>query len=106
MSIEERIERMKEFFLRTLFTSKKLNIIDQEKIDLPIAFSEFNEITVLDGVNELVDKQLAGNVDDFYVFLLRPDVLADGLHQMCFAKADTSVNEKRIVRTGGRLGYC
>ena len=43
MSIEKRIERVKEFFLGTLFASQKLDVVYQEEIDLAITFSEFDQ---------------------------------------------------------------
>ena len=71
---------MKKFFLRALLTSKELDIVNQEEIDLAITLPELNQITVLDCVNELIDEQLAGDIDHLHVFLLGPDVLANGLH--------------------------
>src|SRR5438093_3096687 len=105
MSVEKRIERVKEFFLGTLFASKKLDVVYQEEIDLAITLSEFDQITVLDRVDELVDEQFTGDINHLYVFLLGPNVLADGLHQVGLAKTDTAINEQRVVRACGRLRH-
>src|SRR5436190_12125753 len=105
MSVEKRIERVKEFFLGTLFASEKLDVVYQEKIDLAIALSELDQITVLDRIDELVDEQFTGDVNHFYVFLLGPNVLADRLHQVGLAKTDTAINEQRVVRARGRLRH-
>src|SRR6266496_4828923 len=105
MSIEKRIESVKEFFLGTLFATEKLDVVYQEEIDLAIALSEFDQIAVLDRVDELVDEQFTGDINHLYVFLLGPNVLPDGLHQVGFAKTDTAINEQRVVCARGRLGY-
>src|SRR5882762_8508684 len=105
MSVEKRVECVKEFFLGTLFSPKKLDVVDQEKIDLAIALSEFDQITVLDRVDELVDEQFTGDINNLYVFLLGPNVLPDGLHQVGLAKTNTAINEQRVVCARGRLGY-
>ena len=41
MSVEERIEGVEKFFLRTLLAAEELNVVDQEQIGLAIAFAEF-----------------------------------------------------------------
>ena len=103
MSIEKRIERVKEFFLGTLFASEKLDVVYQEEIDLAIALSEFDQIAVLDRVDELVDEQLTRDVEHLHVFPFGPNELADGLHEMRLAQTNTAVNEKRIVGARWRL---
>ena len=84
---------MKEFLLGAFLASQKLDVINQKKIGLAIAFPELHQITVLDRIDELVDEKFTGNIDHLHVFLLPPDVLTDGLHQMRLAKTDAAVNE-------------
>src|SRR6478672_11150393 len=103
MSIKERVERMEKFLLRPLLSTQKLNVINQKKVGLAITLPEFDEITVLDRVDELVDEQLARDVDHLHVFLFRPDELADGLHEMGLAQTDAAVNKEGIIRTRRRL---
>src|SRR6476646_7375222 len=103
MSIKERVERMEKFLLRPLLSTQKLNVINQKKVGLAITLPEFDEITVLDRVDELVDEQLARDVDHLHVFLFRPDELADGLHEMGLAQTDAPVNKEGIIRTRRRL---
>src|ERR1700751_4907445 len=103
MSVKERVERVKEFLLRSLLTTEKLNVVDQKNIGLPITLPEFYQITVLDRVDELVDEKLTGDVDHLHVFSFRPDELADGLHEMGLAQTDATVDEEGIVRTRRRL---
>src|SRR5205823_3002594 len=104
MPVEERVERMKEFFLRTFLAAEKLNIVDTKQVRLAIPLAEFDQVIVLDCVDELVDEQLARKINDLGVFLFRHDVLPDRLHQMCFAETDAAINEKRVVSARRRLG--
>ena len=101
--VEERVERVKKFFLRTLLAAKKLDVVDQKEISLAIAFSELDQITVLDRIDELVDEELTGEVHHLRVFFLRPHVLTNRLHQMRFAEADAAVNKEWIVSARRRL---
>src|SRR5262245_6340811 len=98
MPVKERVERMKEFLLRPLLASEKLNVVDQKKVGLAITLSEFDQIAVLDRIDELVDEQLTRDVDNLHVLLFCPDELSDCLHQMGLSEADAAVNEQRIVR--------
>src|SRR6476620_3789800 len=103
MPIKERVKRMEKFFLRALFSTEKLNVINQEKIGLAITLPEFHQITVLDRVDELIDEQLTRDIEHLHVFSFRPDELADGLHEMGLAQTDAAVNKEGIIRTRGRL---
>src|SRR5206468_4138917 len=103
MPIKERVERVKEFLLRPLLASQKLNVVNQEKVGLSITLPELDQIAVLDRVDELIDEQLTRDINHLHVFSLRPDILADRLHQMRLAKADATINEQWIVRARWRL---
>ena len=48
---------------------------------------------MLDRVNELVNEQFAGEIHYLGILLLRPNVLADGLHQVRLAETDAAVHE-------------
>src|ERR1043166_862263 len=98
MPVKERVERMEKFLLRPLLTTEKLNVVNQKKVGLAITLPKFDQITVLDRVDELVDEQLTRNVDHLHVFPFRPDELADCLHQMGLAQPDAAINKQRIVR--------
>src|SRR5437660_3813084 len=98
MPVKKRVECVKEFLLGTLLASQKLDVINQKKIGLAITLRELYQITVLDRIDELVNEEFARDIDHLHVFLLRPNVLAGGLHQMGLAKTDSAVNEQRVVR--------
>src|SRR5213080_332587 len=62
MTVEESIEGVEKFLLRPLLPAEELNIIDQEKIRLPVTFAEFHQSVVLDSVDKFVDKKFARQV--------------------------------------------
>src|SRR6266536_529715 len=101
MSVEKRVERVKKFFLGTLLASQKLDIVNQKKIGLAITLPEFDQIAVLDRIDELVDEKFTRDVYHLHIFLLRPDVLTNRLHQMGLAETDPAVNEQRVIRARG-----
>ena len=103
MAIKERIESMEKFFLGTLFSAEKLNVVNQEQVSLAITFPEFDQVVVLDRVDELVDEEFAGKINHFRVLLFRHHVLPDRLHQVRFAKTDAAVNKERVVGARRRL---
>src|SRR5215475_11859437 len=103
MAVKQRVECVKKFLLRPLLTTEKLNVVNQKKVGLPITLPEFDQIAVLDRVDELVDEQLTRDIDHLHVFPFRPDELADGLHKMGLAQTDAAVNKEGIIRTRRRL---
>src|SRR5713226_1077722 len=103
MTVEERVEGVKKFFLRAFFTAEKLNIVNAEQIGLAITLAEFDQVIVLNRVDEFVDEKLARKINHLHVFLLREHVLANRLHQVRLAKTDAAVDEKRVVSARRRL---
>src|SRR5713226_9144507 len=97
MTVEERVEGVKKFFLRAFFTAEKLNIVNAEQIGLAITLAEFDQVVVLNRVDEFVDEKLARTINHLDVFLFREHVLPDRLHQVRFAKTHAAVNKKRVV---------
>src|SRR5206468_10036382 len=93
MPVKERVERVKKFLLRPLLTTEKLDVVNQKNVGLAITLPEFDQITVLNRVDELVDEQLTRKVDHLHVFFLCPDALADGLHQVRLAQTYATVNK-------------
>src|SRR5436189_3739534 len=49
MAVEEGVEGVEKFLLRALFTSEKLDVIDQKQVRLSIAFAKLNQVVVLNG---------------------------------------------------------
>ena len=57
---------MEKFFLGTFFINNKLNIVNEQHIHVPVFLPEFggsDVVLVADGVNQLVGKFFAGDVN-------------------------------------------
>src|SRR5215831_6469475 len=104
MPVKERVEGMKKLFLGALFATEKLDVIDQEQIGLSITLSKLNQIIVLNGVDELVDKQLTGKIHHLRILFLSANVLADCLHEVGLAQTNAAIDKERVVSPCRRLG--
>src|SRR5256714_11094214 len=80
MSVEQRVEGVEKFFLRTFLAAEELDVVDAGQIGLTITFAKLDEIIVLNRVDELIDEELARKINHFRVLLFRDDVLANRLH--------------------------
>src|SRR5260370_28305261 len=90
-------------YWETSLPTENWDVINKEEIGLAITLSDFAQITVRVRVDKLIDDQFAGEIHDFRILLLRPNVLANGLHQMRLAETDAAVNEERVVGARRRL---
>src|SRR5438477_12893215 len=97
MAIKQRVEGVEKLLLRALLATKKLDVIDQKEFRLTIALAEFDQVIVLNRIDELVDEQFAREIHHFGRFLFDPSVMPDGLHQMRLPKSHATVNKKRVV---------
>src|SRR5450432_3760681 len=103
MPVEKCVEGVEKLFLRSLLTAEKLDVVDQEQVRLSIALPKFDQVVMLDRVDEFVDEEFAGKVHDLRVFLLHPDVLTDRLHEVRLSESDPAVDKERVVSSSGRL---
>jgi len=95
---------VEEFLLRAVFAGEELDVVDEEDVDLAVAFAEPGEFAVLDGADVVVGELLGGDVENLEVLFVFLDEVADGLHQVGFAETDAAVEEERIVGARGGLG--
>src|SRR3954469_2925433 len=103
MTVEERVEGVKKFFLRALFAAEKLDVVNQQQIGLAVTFAELDQVVVLNRVDEVVDEELAREIHHLRAFFLCADVLPDGLHEVCLAETHAAINEERVVGACRRL---
>src|SRR3954471_820048 len=103
MAVEERVERVEEFFLRPFLAAEELNVINQQEISLAITLPELHQVVVLNRVDEVVDEQLAREVHHLAAFFLAADILPDRLHEVRLAEPDTAVNKEWVIRPRRRL---
>ena len=106
MAVVERVERVEKFLLRTFLARKKLDIVNQKNVSLTVFLAEFDERSVLDGINELICKLFTGKVNDLCRFIGCLDMVADRVEQMGLAQSAHAINEKRVVGRRRRLRHC
>ena len=98
MTLQKRIEGVKELLLGALFPCKKLNIIDHQRIQGPISGLEIVDGIVLQGLHHIADESLAVHVGEPCIGAAFFEPVGDRMHQMGFAQTHTAVNEQRVVR--------
>src|SRR5262249_34137987 len=96
--VPERIEGMKELFLRLLAPGEELNVIEEQQV-APVAVprAELVHLVVLKGFDELVREAFGRDVDDACVRLLLEDTMRDRVHQVGLAEACSTAQKERIV---------
>ena len=98
---------MEELLLRPLLVGQKLDVVDQQHVDRPVALAEGRHAVETDRVDQVVDELLRREVQDLQVRLPVEDAVADGVHQVRLAEAHAAVEEQRVVavRRARRHGH-
>ena len=97
------IEGVQKLFLRGLFVGQEVDVIDQQHIDASKAMPKRIAIVALDGIDEVIGKLLAGDVNAIELRVLLLDAIIDRLQQVRFAEPAPAVNEQRVVLGRGAL---
>ena len=100
----QRVERVEELLLQALAVLEELDVVDEQDVDLAVAALEGVAGVGPDGVDELVEERLGGDVAHLVVLVVVVHVVADGVQQVGLAEPGRAVDEQRVVRAGGRLG--
>jgi len=82
-----------------------VNVVDHQHIDVAIAIAKLIHIAAADGVNELIDKTVAGEIQNPRVGLAIQDLLANCLEQVGLAQTHIAMNEERVVSLARLLGH-
>lgn len=97
----EGVERMEEFFLRSISFGEVMNIVNNKQIDVSEAVSELCHLSGLDCFVEAGHESVAGCVEEFECWDIAHGFLADGLQQVCLAESDSAMDEERVVGFAG-----
>jgi hypothetical protein len=81
-----------------------LDVVDQQHVVGAVPLLEALDPLVPQRVDEIVHERLARHVANTQRRAVQPDVVRDRVQQMRLAEARVPVDEKRVVRLGGRLG--
>ena len=95
---------MKELLLETFTVLEELDVVDQQDVDVAIAALERRVGVGANGVDELVEERLGGDVAHSVVLVVVVDVVADGVQQVGLAESGRAIDEQRVVRARRRLG--
>ncbi|MNH16116.1 hypothetical protein D3C79_757460 [compost metagenome] len=88
---------MEELFLRTLFIGKKLDVIDQQRIDRTVITLKFFNGIVLQGFDHVLNKAFRVHIDHFGVGLAGHDAVAYRVQQVSFTQAGAAIQEQRVI---------
>ncbi len=95
-------DRMQEFFLSRTLVVQKLNIIDQQDIDVAKPLPERRDCSRCERGCEIIGECFAGEVHHVFCRMLPPRFCVNGFQQMSLAGTRASVNKQGIVAfTGG-----
>ena len=84
---------MKEFLLNALFSGEELNVVNEEKIDIPITSPEFCKRVFLNTTYKFVCELLARHVNDAGVGVAIKRLMGHGVHKVGFAQASLTIEE-------------
>ncbi len=101
LAVIEMIERVKKFFFGSLSSGQIVDIIHQEYIDTSVFLSKIQNFSVLKMIDEIIHEFFCCDIEDFEADgLSRMNMMSDGVHQMGFSQAGSSVDVEGIVRFG------
>ena len=95
---DQRIEEVKELFLRAILAAEELDVVDQQQVQRSIVPFEILERLVLIRAHDVGHVRFRVDVADLAAWVLRLDVVPDRLDQMRLAEPDAAVDEERVVR--------
>src|SRR5438046_9834252 len=108
----QRVKSVEELFLRSLLLSEKLNVVDEQQVDIAELVPKTGHLVVAQRVDHLVRELLARHVADRGLWHALLHFVPDRLHQVGLAHSYPAVQEERVVglrRTlsnSARCGMC
>ena len=94
----QRIERVKEFFLRRILAADELHVVDQQQVHRTDALLEPHDALEAQGADELVHEPLGAEIDDPPLGPQRPRAQPDRVHQMRLAQTDAAMDVEGVER--------
>ena len=75
--VDQFVKDGEERFMALFLAGQKLDVVDQQDVQIVHFFFEFLNLAVFDGIDAGVDEVFAGRVVDFFVRRMGADVVAD-----------------------------
>jgi len=104
VGLEELVERVEKLFLGALFVGQEVDVIDDEHVRVAVAVTELAHLAGGDGLDELVHKAFARNINNPEIRLLVQDALTNRLQEVRLTQAHAAVNEQRVVGHARLIG--
>ena len=82
-----------------------MNVVDQQNVCFSVLFAELVGMSVSDAGDHLVGEILTLDVDDVVIGMVFMYLVGDRVQQVSLTKTAGAVNEQRVVRMSGVLGY-
>ena len=96
---------MEEFLLRLLLALQKLDIVDDQTVNITVLLAEGLSRLILDRIDDFVRKLFTGGVEHLHAGVVLLDAVADSVHQVSLAQTNTAVQEERVVGMRRIVGY-
>ena len=96
------VESVEKSLLGAVFSTKKLNVIDEKHIKRAVPGLELRRAPLADGGGELVGELLAGDVAN--TMARREGLVANGMEKMSLTQTHGPVKKQRIVGAARRFG--
>ena len=71
---------MEEFYLRLLLALQKLDIVDNQAVDIAVFLAEGLSSFVLDGIDDFVGELFTGGVEYLHAGVVLLNAVADSVH--------------------------
>jgi len=101
--LEEIVKGVKELFLDALFAREKLDIVNQQHVDMAVSLTELGQAILLQCLDKLVGEFFGRKVRHPSIGIVAQNRVANRVHEVGFAQAGVAVNEKRVVGLRGGL---
>src|SRR6056297_527259 len=95
---------MEEFFLRTVLAGEELDVVDQQRVDTPVARLESVDGRVAQRLDHLADEFFRVQVDDLEIGIALGQFMPYRVQQMGLAEPGAAVKKQREVRLAWILG--
>ena len=88
---------MEKFLLSRLFTTDKLNVINEQNIRISVFLSKFACFCKVNWFDKFISEIITLNIYNFFFRAVCFDFTSDGIKQVSFSKSGITVDEKRVI---------
>ena len=94
------VEGVEKLLLGPFPAGQVVDVVHEKEVDAPVFFSEFEDLAVLQMVDEVVHEFFGRDVEDLVPRILLESEMAYRVHQVGLAQTGAAVDVERIVRFG------